>query len=186
VNVQVAFLTGQSDPQSCELSPQQSAFLGALPLAASAKVWRNFPYRDDLGPYRAIPLWRASANNARQVAAAQLPSFRAAHGARVAALLDRADRTLLLAGSCGIELFDRLDLSRELEKRVTIVAYGPVARRRPRSEHVTIGSRRDPLSLAFFPHPDISIDEPHLAYLRSPIVFATCCERLTALVAATA
>ena len=50
--LQVLHLTGQSDPRSCALSPQQHAFLDRLDLPEEAKVRLNFPYDDRLAPYR--------------------------------------------------------------------------------------------------------------------------------------
>ena len=52
------------------------------------------------------------------------------HPARIplqVAFLARAEHTLILAGSCGRELFNRLALPGEIQRQVTIFAYRPVA-----------------------------------------------------------
>ena len=53
--LQVVFLTGPSDPRSCDLSPIQRAFLDALPVPDEAKAPLNFPYDATLRPWRKVP-----------------------------------------------------------------------------------------------------------------------------------
>jgi hypothetical protein len=175
---QVIFLTGQSDPDRCALSPEQQAFLDALPLPASAKIALNFPYEADTPPWRAIPLWIGSVNNARQYARSRRPAFAADHAPRVQQLLGRARRTLILAGSCGLELFVNLQLPREVLDTVQIFAYGPTARRRPDCACVLVQGRGDWISRLWFDRVDHLVACGHRDYLRSAEVLTLCIDVL--------
>jgi hypothetical protein len=163
--LQIAFCTGQSDPNGCALSSAQAAFLEALPAPGAVKLGVNFPYRRDTPPHREIGLLRASWNNARQYAASRRPRFARAHRASVMAMLQGADRHVLLAGSCGLELLANLALPPEALRRMQVFAYGPVARRAPECEVYLVQGRRDWLSRACFHHPDAHVDCGHLGYL---------------------
>lgn len=170
--LQVAFLTGQSRPPGAALTPAQTAFLEALPLPAAGRVPVNFPYPDDTGEiFAPVPLLIASVRNARQYLSARRAAFASRHGPAVAALLVRAERTLFLAGSCGLELFNSLSLHAETRRRVTIFAYGPVARRRPDCEAFLVQGRRDWLSRRYFRAVDARVDAGHMDYLSDPAVF---------------
>jgi hypothetical protein len=171
---QVLFLTGQSDPDRCALSPEQQAFLDALPLPASAKIALNFPYDAGTAPWRAIPLWIASVNNARQYARSRRPAFAADHTSHMRHLLGRARRTLILAGSCGLELFVNLNLPREVLDTVQIFAYGPTARRLPDCACVLVQGRADWISRLWFPDVDHRVACGHREYLRSAEVLTLC------------
>jgi hypothetical protein len=178
---QVIFLTGQSDPARCALSPEQRAFLDALPLPASAKLAVNFPYRADTPPWRAIPVLIGSVNNVRQYIRSRQPDFAADHAAHVRSLLARARRTLILAGSCGLELFVNLRLPREALDTVHIFAYGPAARRLPDCACVLVQGRRDWVSRLWFRTVDHRVDCAHRDYLQSPEVLALCIDLLRSL-----
>lgn len=169
---QVAFLTGQSDPLSCALSALQRHFLDSL--AAPVTVDGNFPYAAPARAFRPTPLLRASLNNARQYLRSRKPGFRDTYRPAMEALLTRSDRTLLLAGSCGLELFNNLDLSRSLLERCAVFAYGPVARRRPDCEHRLLQGRYDALSRWYFPRVDLRVDAGHLNYLDNAHVLQHC------------
>jgi hypothetical protein len=178
---QVIFLTGQSDPSRCALSPEQQAFLDALPLPASAKLSLNFPYRPDTPPWRHTPVLVGSVNNARQYVRSRRPMFAADHAAHVQRLLARARRTLILTGSCGLELFVNLKLPREALDTVHIFAYGPAARRLPDCACVLVQGRRDWLSRFWFRTVDHRVDCAHRDYLRSPEVLRLCLQMLQSL-----
>ena len=184
--LQVAFLTGQSDPRSAALSPAQAAFLAALPLPDAGKVALNFPYPAgaSVRPFSPVALLVASVRNARQHLASRRPAFAEVYRRPVAALLARADRTLFLAGSCGLELFNNLLLPAGLLRRVTILAYGPVARRRPDCACLLVQGRRDWLSRRYFRRADTYVDAGHMDYLACPAVLALARERVARLVAA--
>lgn len=169
---QVAFLTGQSEPRSCALSPVQRRFLDNL--AASVTVDGNFPYAAPTREFRPTPLLRASFNNARQYLRSRRPEFRDAFRPAMDALLARSERTLLLAGSCGLELFNNLDLSRTQLECCAVFAYGPVARRRPDCDNRLLQGRYDALSRWYFPHVDIRVDAGHMGYLDNDSVLQHC------------
>jgi hypothetical protein len=179
--VQVAFLTGQSDATRCALSPVQRAFLEALPLPASASLPLNFPYDADTAPWRNVSLFAASVNNARQYRASRRSEFAARHAAQVLRQLERAPRTLILAGSAGLELLANLRLPREALDRLHVFAYGPVARRLPDCPCVLVQGRRDWVSRWWFRTVDHRVECTHLDYLQSPEVLALCVQSLQAL-----
>jgi hypothetical protein len=178
---QVLFLTGQSDPTRCALSPEQQAFLDALPLPASAKLSLNFPYRADTQPWRHTPVLIGSVNNARQYVRSRRPMFAADHTAHVQHLLARARRTLVLAGSCGLELFVNLKLPREALDTVQVFAYGPTARRLPDCACMLVQGRRDWISRLWFRDVDHRVDCAHRDYLQSPEVLRLCVRLLHSL-----
>lgn len=175
---QVAFLTGQSDPQGCALSPLQRRFIDAL--AAPLAVDRNFPYATDTPPFRKMPLWRASVANAQQYLGSRGVAFRRRHRPAVDALLARRERTLLLAGSCGLELLVNLHLPRDLLDRLAVFAYGPVARGRPDCDCLLLQGRRDRLSRWYFPQVDVHVAAGHMDYLAQASVLQHCRDYLAA------
>ena len=171
IPLQVAFLTGQSNPPGAALTPTQMAFLKALPIAEVGRVPVNFPYPGGgTGDFASVPFLVASVRNARQYLSARQTGFASRHGPAVAALLARAERTLFLAGSCGLELFNGLALPAAVRGRVTIFAYGPVARRRPDCDAFLVQGRRDWLSRQYFRAVDARVDTGHLDYLADPTV----------------
>ncbi len=171
--LQVAFLTGQSRPPGAALTPAQRAFLDALPLPAGGRVPVNFPYPDDdREKFATVPLLVASVRNARQYLAARQPGSTTRHGPAVEALIARAERTLFLAGSCGLELFNALALPADARRRVTIFAFGPVARRRPDCDAFLVQGRRDWLSRWYFRTVDARVEAGHMDYLADPAVLA--------------
>lgn len=173
---QVVFLTGQSDPRSCDLSPVQRAFLDALPVPDGAKVPLNFPYDATLRPWRKVPLWRASLRHGLLFVTMRRRAFRR-HRDAVITQLDRADRTLVLAGSIGLDLLGRLDLPRELLDRLSVFAYGPVATKPPACHTLRVCSRQDWVA-RWWPA-DVYVDSGHLDYLDNPEVVDLCREVLT-------
>lgn len=134
----IAFLTGQSDPGRCALSPLQQRTLDALAAGADdiERVPLNFPWKADTATWRPVPLLRASMANGRQYVAARngaLSPFASQDIAAARQWLQAAPRTLLLAGSCGLSLLDALlaPLDAGVRTRLRVVAYGAVARRWP-------------------------------------------------------
>lgn len=181
--VQVVFLTGQSDPARCGLSPVQRSFLDALPLPASARLPLNFPYHSGTESWRKVSLLAASVSNARQYRASRRPQFSARHTPHVMRQLARAPRTLILAGSAGLELLANLRLPREALDRVHVFAYGPVARRLPECACLLVQGRRDWVSRWWFRTVDHRVECSHLDYLESPEVLALCLKTLRELTA---
>lgn len=182
--VQVMLLTGQSDPRSCALSPVQQDFLDALPVPAAARVPLNFPYDDGLRPHRPVPLWLASLRHLLLFLRIRRRGWGDRHRPRVLTQLARADRTLVLAGSIGLDLLGRLDLPADVLDRVVVVAYGAVATRPPACRTIRVGSRGDHLA-RWWPS-DVYVDTGHLDYLGSPRLAELCHEVLAELGAAKA
>jgi hypothetical protein len=164
---QVALLTGQSDPARWALSDAQRKFLSAIDVPQESRVASNFPYALGSPAYRAMPIVRASLNNGMQYLYSRFAGFRRRHAPLLEELIARRAHTVFLAGSCGLELFNNLHLPRSCLERVSVFAYGPVARRRPSCPHLLVGGRRDSISRWFFPEPDHVIDSGHLGYLES-------------------
>lgn len=172
--LQIAFLTGASDPRSAALSPEQTAFLDALPAPDAWKVRTNFPYPPTTSPYRDVPLFLASWRNGRGYLASRRRAFAERHRPRVLERLEAAERTLFLAGSSGIELLANLRLPAPALARLHVFAYGPVARRRPECDSRLVQGRRDRLSRACFSTVDARVQGGHLDYLQDPEVLAFC------------
>ena len=164
----VCFLTGRSDRSNTALSPAQAGFLDALPVGAGERLDVNFPYRPARGPWHPTPLPVASLRNARDYVESRRAGFARAHAAAVREVLARADRTLVLAGSCGLELLANLRLDADALAGVHVVAYGPVARRRPAVSLETVTGASDTLARWSTGTPDHEIAAHHLDYLASP------------------
>ena len=172
-DLQVGMLTGQSDPPRCGLSPAQQAFLDAM-VPRTLQIPQNFPYDSRSAHHRHTSLLKASVNNGWLYFRSRSRAFRQRHRPALESLLSQSDATIFIAGSCGLELFNNLALPAPLLCRVRIVAYGPVARRRPNCRHELIGGRGDAISRQFFPKPDHSVDCSHLGYLANDAVRMLC------------
>ncbi len=174
--LQLAFLTGRSDPRCCALGPSQRSFLAAVAAPGAVKVALNFPYDPSSAPHRPVPLWRASLANGWQYFVSRRPAFAQRYAPAVQALIDGAERTVLFAGSCGLELFANLEpaLPAPTLARVELLAYGPVARRRPSCRSVLVQGRSDGISRAFFAAREVDVRIPggHLDYLGRPELLA--------------
>lgn len=174
----IAFMTGQSDPGRCALSPVQRATLDALAALDDdiEPAPHNFPWHDDDAPWRPVPLLRASLVNGRQYLAARRGALHALSPAQCdaarARLLD-APRTLLLAGSCGLALLDALcaPFDATQRARLRIVAYGAVGPRWPRGiDGLQLRGERDRIAAHFGPAdgpPPRTLACGHMDYLDS-------------------
>jgi hypothetical protein len=176
--LQIAFLTGQSNPGNAALNPLQIAFLEALPAPTEWKVRTNFPYPDIPQTFRRTPLPTASLHNLLLYLRSRLPTFSATYRPAVLAQIERAERTLFLAGSSGLELLVNLHLPAPALSRLHVFAYGPVAHRLPPCDARFVQGR-DSISRLFFrvglPKANIArVDCDHLDYLRDPAVLALC------------
>jgi hypothetical protein len=174
IPLQVAFLTGQSDPRSCALSPVQASFLERLRLPPGVACPFNFPYRTGLRDYAPTPILQASVHNARQYVRSRRAEFISIHQPDVTRLLSQAEHTLLLAGSCGLELLVNLHLPADWLSRLSVFAYGPVSRARPGCRGVLVQGRSDWLSRRYFTQVDHIVACGHLDYLDSPEVLQLC------------
>jgi hypothetical protein len=173
--LQIAFITGRSAPARCALSPAQSGFLAHLAAPGRILVGHNFPYAHESAPYLPVPLILACIQNAREYLGAQRSGFRSRYRQQVIALLEQAPQTLFLAGSCGLELLNRLALPAGWLTRVSVFAYGPVAHHRPACRHRIVQARGDWISGRWFSQADEYVPGGHLHYLSRPEVLA-CCE----------
>jgi len=172
--IQIAFLTGRSDPVSCALSPEQADFLRRLRVPGLTLLETNFPYASGR-PYRDVFLPRAACNNVLEYLRSRRPEFARHHGPHVRALIEQAERTVFLAGSCGLELFNNLALPAPVEGRCTLICYGPVARRLPRrARALVVQSARDSISRVFFRWPERRLACGHMAYLRDERFLQLC------------
>lgn len=164
----IAFLTGQSDPGRCALSPAQRRTLDALAADADGIdcVPRNFPWTTDTASWRPVPLLHASLANGRQYLAARrgaLSPFAPPDIAAARDWLQASPRTLLLVGSCGLSLLDLLlaPLDAGARARLCVVAYGAVAPRWPAHiDGVQLRGDRDRIARWFGP-----VDGPPLQTL---------------------
>lgn len=171
--LQLAFLTGQSDPARCALSPQQRAFGQALLAPGRVLHPCNFPYDAATPDHQPAALLAASWHNTRHYLRSRRPGFAAAHGPALAQLLQAAPHTLLLAGSCGLELLANLELPPALAQRCSVLAYGPVARRAPRVARLQVlVGRQDWVSRLGWRGARQWIDSGHMDYLQQPAVLA--------------
>jgi hypothetical protein len=174
VRLQIAFVTGRSDPASCALAPQQRAFLDALAGERRVLVDTNFPYRSGDRAFVATPLWRASLRNAGDYLRSRRDAFRETHGPAVATLLANAHHTVLLAGSCGLEILANLRLPAALLQRTSVFAFGPVARSHPACRVRVVQGTRDWMSRLFVRRADHRPRCGHLDYLRCAAVQQDC------------
>jgi hypothetical protein len=172
--VQIAFLTGRSNPDSCALSPTQQTFLERLSGTGRLLVPYNFPYEPTACPYRRTSLLRASLNNFREYRNSRRPGYRQRYAPALKALLAQAPRTVFLAGSCGLELLCNLRLEADDLARTFVFAFGPVARALPDCNRVVVQGRRDWLSRGFVAQPDYAIACGHLDYLGNERVQQLC------------
>ena len=171
--LQLAFLTGQSDPARCALSPQQRAFGQALLAPGRVLHPCNFPYDAATPDHQPAALLAASWHNTRHYLRSRDPGFAATHGPALAQLLQAAPHTLLLAGSCGLELLANLELPPALAQRCSVLAYGPVARRAPRVAQLQVlVGRQDWVSRLGWRGARQWIDSGHMDYLQQPAVLA--------------
>ncbi|EKS7108780.1 hypothetical protein [Enterobacter ludwigii] len=174
MRLNIAFITGRSRPGNLALSPVQSLFLQSLLTEGAMPVTENFPWIPQNQPWCDTGLLRASCSNARDY----LTSRRAAFGERyrniAIALLESADHTLLLSGSCGLELFNNLHLPSSVLSRVSIFAYGPVARQRPDCHHFLVQGQQDWISRLWFHQADERIPCGHMDYLSQTELVCLC------------
>lgn len=172
--LQVAFLTGQSNPVSWALSPAQSAFLARLQRPERVLCHLNFPYQPDSAPHTPTPLLAASVRNGSQYLLSRRHTFADRYQGALITLLSNARHTVLLAGSCGLELLANLRLPPSALARVSVFAFGPVARHAPQCRFVLVQGRRDWISQCFFHTVTHRVDCGHMDYLYQDSVYTLC------------
>lgn len=170
----VAFLTGPSDKDRCALSPEQLSFLLQLGGPTRKLVMTNFPYQQTL-PFRRVPLLRAAWNNIISYFRSRRSEFSSTYSAAIIGLIEQAEHTFFLTGSCGLELYNNLSLPQSLEARCTLICYGPVSRRRPSyARTVMVQSSCDLISRALFRWPHQQLRCSHMNYLGDPEFLRIC------------
>ncbi|POP47274.1 hypothetical protein CHU32_04900 [Superficieibacter electus] len=173
MSLQIAFITGRSQPGKTALSPPQRAFINTLSREGEV-VPANFPWVIQRDVWQETPLVQASINNARDYLGSRRPAFVRTYQAAAVALLESAEHTLLLSGSCGLELFNNLQLPNSLMSRVSLFAWGPVAQCRPDCRHLLVQGRQDWISRLWFRKPDVYITCGHMNYLTQPALADLC------------
>lgn len=172
--LQTAFITGRSRPGNLALSQVQRDFIGSLSVKELSPLPVNFPWTPSPDPFQATGLLWASVNNAREYLNSRRLSFVERYRDSAIALIESADHTLLLSGSCGLELFNNLHLPASLMSRVSVFAYGPVARKRPDCRHVLVQGEQDLISRLWFRKADERIRCGHMDYLLQPEMVGLC------------
>ncbi|VVE58619.1 hypothetical protein PHO31112_05351 [Pandoraea horticolens] len=101
-------------------------------------------------------------------------AFAAAYRQDLVTLLARAEVTVFIAGSCGLELLLNLHLTASELQCIRVIALGPVARGRPNCETILVQGRGDWLSRYFFDEADYRVECGHIGYLQSSEVLGLC------------
>ena len=181
--LQVALLTGRSDPRSAALTPVQARFLDALGDPDVALVPTNFPWpleasaRNRTDPADGhvrtspVPLPVASVRNAAQYLGSRRRIWAARHRPALKSLVGRSERTVLVCGSCGLELLLNLGADPATLARIDVLAIAPVARALPRCRRVTlVRGRRDRISPLWIDAVDHLVDGGHMDVFENPAV----------------
>ncbi len=165
--IKVAFLTGLSDPMSCQLSRDYQHFLRQLDCPEAWKVYLNFPYIPSQDSIDHVWIVTASLANMRQFLRARSPHYRQCAQRHLLNLLTSTDQVLLVVGSCGLEILNQAWTAAISRQRLTIVALGPVACRRPQASGLLVQGSRDLISRCFFHDVDVRLpDVGHMDYVR--------------------
>jgi hypothetical protein len=162
----VGFITGHSVPGCTGLSPAHRDFQRRS--AAPEQNWLpyNFPWQETFPFRKPQNLLIASWRNVRHYLQSRRPAFREQHRAGVVALVSKYDAVILVAGSCGLELLNNLDLPSETRRRLHVFAYGPVSRRRPEvASCFLVQGERDLISRWFHRQVDARFPCHHMGYL---------------------
>lgn len=168
--LQAIFLTGQSDKRSCSLAPDQEQTAQVLGKLGLDVYPLNFPYQEQMAPYQKIPIIRASIANLRMYLQSRREEFANRYRPQFCERISQHAFTLVLAGSCGLEIINNLRLPDEIKKKLHIFAYGPVARKQPDISCTLVQGRRDWLSKYFFSRVDVVVNCGHMDYLQWPDV----------------
>lgn len=146
VDRRVALLTGQSSFVSSALSPAQISFLRAVAPAGASVLEMGFPFDSSfLGEgFRETGMAGASLRNARQVGwALRSERFRGIVRARLGMLAGAAARTVLITGSCGLQLAN-------IWWPGKVIALGPACLGELRVRAYVVRGRRDGWSRLFY------------------------------------
>lgn len=172
MKTKIAFLTGQSNPSSTSLSPVQTEFMKKIPVPEELKSYRNFPYTEG-SAYSEVNILRASINNARQYLNAGKRSDE--YSGMFNKYFKNNDIIIIISGSCGLHLFNSLNLSAEIRQKISIFAYGPTAHRIPECRDIFIvQGRKDWISRLWRLPVNEYAECGHMDYLNQKSVFDSC------------
>lgn len=164
-----AFITGHSVRGCTGLSAEQRDFQIRSGIALDRWLPHNFPYHETFAFPEPFSLLSGSVNNVAHYFRSRFPAFRKAHRDSVAAEFLSCRRVILLAGSCGLELLNNLELPQDVLRRVHVFAYGPVSRRLPAvARCLVVQGTHDFISRAFHRKADHRFPCPHMGYLSAP------------------
>lgn len=185
-DLKLAFLTGLSEPKSCNLSAIQSNFLTRLSTPKASKVYLNFPYLSSSltsrEAFKEPPLWRASLENSKQFFVASQSNYKTAATRHLEALAASCNKLILLLGSCGLEILNHA-LSPSVQAKLEhVFVFGPVARRKPVVPYTFIQGSHDLISRFFFKDAHVLVSGVgHMNYLENELVFEAVNEKLGSL-----
>lgn len=166
-----AFLTGQSDPLSNALSPEQSGFFKSCGLEGGEVLLLNFPYDPERGVHREISLWKASVNNSAQYLRSRKRVFAETYRERIMERFRQYDRIVFIAGSCGLELLVNLKMPSDFLAKTWVFAVGPVSRSLPDvAKMKLVRGDRDFISKHWHRRVDHVVRCGHMDYLSCPEV----------------
>lgn len=163
--VKALFLTGQSHRQSCGLSPAQSNVANIIQQQGASISELNFPYNEQLTDFKLANIVQASVNNAQQFLICYNKRFTQQYSDKLIAQLQDHDKYLILAGSCGLHIFNHLTLPQTLLDKIHIIAYGPVAHKTAATKTQLIQGTQDWISKIFFKQVDLQVPCGHMDYL---------------------
>lgn len=135
--LQVLLASGGEGAQCPALSPWQRAALRRAGVDDGELVDSNWPFPERPVPWRHRPLWRESLGNGIR----WLRPVSSLERRRVRAAIGRAERSLIVTTSEGLDLLDRCALPVELLERCSIVAVGPVWRTLALGRRPAVGAR---------------------------------------------
>lgn len=163
------FITGHSVRGCTGLSHAQREFQARTCVPTEDWLQHNFPWHETFPFPETFHLLHASFNNVTHYLRSRRASFATSHREAVTQLLGKNDTILLLAGSCGLELFNNLRLPDDLRRRIHIFAYGPVSRQLPDvASYCLVQGTHDWLSRFYHPHAHHRYACPHMGYLHAP------------------
>lgn len=167
-NYIAAFITGHSVRGCTGLSAEQFDFLRRSELPEERWLTCNFPYHETF-PFPRPNLIRASLNNSCHYYFSRFGGFRDRHRDQVIGIFSRYEKVILLAGSCGLELLNNLELPDDIRGRLHVFSYGAVSRKLPdTASHLMVQGSRDFISKIFHRRVDHCYAGSHMGYLRSP------------------
>ncbi len=179
--VKIAFLTGLSNPNCCQLSPIQKTFLRRLECPEAWKIYLNFPYLDkpnntqqSSNPNLGVEtnIITNSLFNIKQYFQASSQIYKTAATQHLSQLAASTNHLILLVGSCGLEILNHALTPNINKKLLHLFVYGPVAKSLPDVNHTLIQGSNDFISKAFFQNVDLTIPNlGHLGYLEKQPVF---------------